>query len=244
MCRQNHLDKLYTGLIALKEKIGGFQFLKNPNLPKKCPSAGVYFFFDSSELRDDGKTPRIVRVGTHAISGTSSSSLWSRLAQHRGSITSGGGNHRGSIFRKLVGISKIKMENLESVTTWGVKPSIGIVARDFELTPSEVSRRELPLELKVSDYIRNLPFLCLEINDPEEGRKQRAIIEKSTIALLSNFQKPSIDSASKTWLGNYCDYGKNRKVIHSGLWNNDFVDQEYDPAFLGLFKILIDKVKI
>ena len=61
------------------------------------PQRVVYFFFEDGEARSDtGSGLRVVRVGTHALTGTSKSTLWKRLRQHRGTDKSGGGNHRGS----------------------------------------------------------------------------------------------------------------------------------------------------
>lgn len=51
------------------------------------------------------------------------------------------------------------------------------------------------------------------------------------IALLSNFGKESIDPPSTAWLGSYS--GRER-VRTSGLWNNDHVEKQYDPAFLDV----------
>ena len=65
------------------------------------PKRGVYFFFKPGETRRDG-TPRVVRVGTHALKTGSGTSLWDRLSKHRGNLAGrspGAGNHRGSIFR-------------------------------------------------------------------------------------------------------------------------------------------------
>ena len=70
------------------------------------PRRGVYFFFEPGELREDGRTPRVVRVGTHAVSAGSRTTLWTRLRDHRGHVIGrhvGGGNHRASIFRRHVG---------------------------------------------------------------------------------------------------------------------------------------------
>ena len=44
--------------------------------------------------------------------------LWNRLAQHRGT-TSLGGNHRGSVFRKLVGQALAARKPSLEVATWG-----------------------------------------------------------------------------------------------------------------------------
>ena len=43
-----------------------------------------------------------------------------RLSQHMGQQASGGGNHRGSIFRLIVGASLIRRDGRE-FSTWGDK---------------------------------------------------------------------------------------------------------------------------
>jgi len=48
------------------------------------PDRGVYFFFASDERRNAGDQLRITRIGTHAVSEGSSTSLWNRLRTHRG----------------------------------------------------------------------------------------------------------------------------------------------------------------
>src|SRR4051794_27245281 len=63
------------------------------------PMRGVYFFREPGEFRAASPSSlRVVRVGTHAVSANSKSTLWKRLRAHLGT-RSGGGNHRGSIFR-------------------------------------------------------------------------------------------------------------------------------------------------
>lgn len=92
---------------------------------KSIPNRGVYFFFDENEPRSDsGCGPRVVRVGTHGLTVGSKSSLRARLAQHRGTIGTGSGNYRGSIFRLLVGQALISKEALD-VPTWGKKTMPG-----------------------------------------------------------------------------------------------------------------------
>ena len=77
------------------------------------PARGVYFFFEDGEARStSGTGPRVVRIGTHALTAKSSTTLWNRLAQHRGVVGTGGGNHRGSIFRLLVGEALLRRRGL------------------------------------------------------------------------------------------------------------------------------------
>src|SRR5690242_15727990 len=85
------------------------------------PNRGVYFFFESGEERThSGSGPRIVRVGTHALTPASRTTLWRRLSQHRGASNTEGGNHRGSIFRLLVGAAIKQRRQTSEPSSWGV----------------------------------------------------------------------------------------------------------------------------
>jgi len=58
-------------------------------------SAWRLFLSRRGEFRSDGSTPRVVRIGTHAVSANSQTTLRTRLSQHRGSLKgsySGGGS--------------------------------------------------------------------------------------------------------------------------------------------------------
>ena len=80
--------------------------------------AGIYFFRESGERRTDtGDGPTIVRVGTHALKAGSEKMLWTRLSQHKGQPNSGSGNHRGSIFRLIIGAALIARGGRE-LSTW------------------------------------------------------------------------------------------------------------------------------
>ena len=78
----------------------------------------------SSRLRPVTKAVsdfRVVRIGTHALAACGSrSTLRQRLGQHRGGA-SGRGNHRGSIFRLLVGQALLTRGGLPPCPSWGVK---------------------------------------------------------------------------------------------------------------------------
>src|ERR1700751_3970240 len=102
MSRRDDLDELYRLLHELRQRVGGYRVLRDCHGRSGWPKLGVYFFFEDEEFREDGVTPRVVRVGTQAVSKNSKTKLWTRLRSHRGNRT-GGGNHRGSIFRLRVG---------------------------------------------------------------------------------------------------------------------------------------------
>src|SRR5579859_6253932 len=102
--RRTDLVRFYHLLASLEVYVGGKRRLAECDGHMAWPRRGVYFFFEAGECRtDSGDGPRVVRVGTHALAAGAQAKLWTRLAQHRGIKGSGGGNHRGSIFRLLVG---------------------------------------------------------------------------------------------------------------------------------------------
>jgi hypothetical protein len=104
MKRLDDLKRFYDILGVLNERSGGTRLLCECSGKLSWPQRGVYFFMEDGEARSEsGMGPRIVRVGTHALAPGSRTTLWQRLSTHRGSSRSGGGNHRGSIFRLIVG---------------------------------------------------------------------------------------------------------------------------------------------
>ena len=176
------------------------------------PERGLYFFFEDGEQRTtSGRGLRVVRVGTHAVTEKSDTSLWDRLKQHQGHIAgsfAGGGNHRGSVFRKHVGRAIIRRDDAH-LPTWGVGSKASRAIRQAEHV----------LESRVSEHIRSMPFLWLDVSDgTHEGRRLRGYLESNSIAVLSNAGKlgtaEAIDPPSATWLGTFCS---KRGVVASGL---------------------------
>jgi hypothetical protein len=121
--RRDGLIRFYSILDGLEERMGGRRTLAACHGRMAWPQRGVYFFMEEGEHRtDSGEGMRIARVGTHALTPTSRTTLWKRLAQHRGQKKSGSGNHRGSIFRLLVGSTLASADGL-SCPAWGSKKS-------------------------------------------------------------------------------------------------------------------------
>jgi len=101
--RLQDLIRFYSILNKLEKTIGA-RALADCRGRMKWPTRGVHFFREAGEDRSDtGDGLRVVRVGTHALKAGGSTTLWGRLSTHRGQVRSGGGNHRGSIFRLIVG---------------------------------------------------------------------------------------------------------------------------------------------
>jgi hypothetical protein len=79
----------------------------------------------------------------------------------------------------------------------------------------------------VSEHIGAMSVLCVPIAD----RLDRAILERSSISILSNHDRTPIDPPSPAWLGHHADRAS---VRSSGLWNVDHVDSVLDTACLPL----------
>ena len=95
------------------------------------------------------------------------------------------------------------------------------------------------MECAVSAVIGKLPFLWIAVEDEAGPDSLRGRIERNAIALLSNFNKRPLDPQSPQWLGHYCD---RERVRTSGLWNQNHVDEEYDPNFLVQLERLVDQM--
>ena len=222
------LDRFYDLLRQLETALGGTRTLDDCHGRLGWPQRGVYFFFEPGEVRRNG-TPRVTRVGTHALTATSKATLWGRLSQHRGRGR-GGGNHR--IFRRHVGAALLARDGDPSGTaapTWGSGSS----------APREVVVAEHAHELRVSAYLRSLPFLWVAVDDPPSRDSHRGVIERGAIGLLSRRANPVADPPSADWLGHHAPAAGIRT---SGLWNVNHVDERYDPVFLAVLERRVESV--
>ncbi|MBK8064302.1 MAG: hypothetical protein IPK29_09830 [Betaproteobacteria bacterium] len=161
--RLRDLDRLY----ALISRLASRRNCIDPQLvsrsSKTVPQKGIYFFFQQDEFRmTQPLEMRVVRIGTHAVSKGSKSTLWNRLRTHRGAVD-GSGNHRGSIFRLHVGDALLRKLKTESrFPEWGVGQSANAAIRDMEKE----------MELEVSKTISSMPVQWLNI----EMRRPRTVI--------------------------------------------------------------------
>jgi hypothetical protein len=189
------------------------------------PERGVYFFFEPGEHRvGRPDAPRVVRVGTHAVSAGSRSTLWGRLRAHRGG-GDGRGNHRGSIFRLHVGNALLARDGT-TIATWGIGANAPRIVRD-----SEVEH-----ERRVSAYIGAMHVVWLAVPDEPGPRSDRAVIERNAIALLSRGCAQH-DRPSQDWLGRS---SPRLEISRSGLWNLNHIDSACDIRFLDVFGQHVD----
>ena len=137
MSRARDLDRFYEVLARLQSKLGGCRCLGacggGGSDGWRWPLQGVYFFFEPGEMREDGRTPRVVRVGTHAVSEGSKTTLWQRLSRHKGHERgkyAGGGNHRGSVFRLHVGAALLAASGRAADDAWDRARATGYAAED------------------------------------------------------------------------------------------------------------------
>jgi len=110
--------------------------------------------------------------------------------------------------------------------TWGFRSSAS----------GPVRLAEASLEREVSTYIGQMPFLWINVPDEPSRSSDRAYLELNSIALLSNFERPSIDPPSPKWLGLQ---SSKRTIQESGLWNTNHVEKFHDPMFLGKLRAYV-----
>jgi len=238
MNRLADVVRFYALLDQLERRLGGTRTLATFDSHRDWPQRGLYLFFEPSEMRlESGHGPRIVRVGTHALSAGSRSTLRQRLGQHRG-LASGGGNHRGSIFRLLIGQALLARGDVAPCASWGVKSDASKAALALNISRDTIAAAEGPVELAVTKFISAMPLLWLNINDQARPESLGAIIERNAIALLSNYKRSAVDSPSPSWLGHYSD---RPLVRESGLWNQRHVEETYDPTFFKVFEEMIER---
>ncbi|MDE0620500.1 MAG: hypothetical protein OXH83_02390 [Bryobacterales bacterium] len=230
--RLDHLNQFYSLMDTLDERLEGPRFLSDCTAKSGWPSRGVYFFMESGEDRaGEDQEPRIVRVGTHAVGKGSRAKLWDRLSRHRGPEKTGIGRQRSSIFRFLVGTALIERDRRVLPSWYDGGATV----------PKEVLDNERFMEMAVSDVIRGMPLLWLEVEDAAGRESLRGYIERNSIALLSNYGKEPIDPPSKSWLGHHCT---KERVRLSGLWNQRHVEDEYEPEFLDALARLIGEMEV
>jgi hypothetical protein len=220
----------YTYLADLRERLGGYRYLRTSVATSGWPNRGVYLFFDHREPMSPGGGFRVVRVGTHAVSARSQTTLWRRLGEHRGYVEGefvGGGNHRGSVFRLHVGHALIRRDSLDGpgAATWGAGTSASAATR----------QTEHPIELAVSEYIRALPILWVAVDGAPGVQSLRRYVERQAIALLSGARDP-VSACSSSWLGRHSD---RPAIRQSGLWNVNHVEEAWEERFLEVFAGLV-----
>jgi hypothetical protein len=235
--RQDDLDRFYRLLDDLQQRVGGTRKLKNCTGYMDWPDRGVYVFLEPGETRDATAQLRVTRVGTHAVSDGSSTSLWDRLKQHYGTGSGSsdhphGGAHRGSVYRKRVGEAIIEKHELhDDYPDWNERWS------SIDRERADVRDEEYILERRVSTYIREQPFLWVNLDDEPAPDSDRAFVERNVIALLSNRDTDPLDPRPNDWLGRH---SRSPEIRASGLWNVDHVDEAYDPDALDRLAEAVD----
>jgi hypothetical protein len=241
MTRLADLTRFYGVINELQERSGGSRSLAELQDWRDLPPRGVYFFFEpGEERRETGNGPRVVRVGTHALTDGAKSTLRQRLTQHRGA-RNGGGNHRGSIFRLLVGQALLARGDVPPCETWGAKADMAKTADALGIDRSTVAATEAPIEIAVSASLAAMNFVWISINDEPSREGLRGVIERNSIALLSNCHRDQLDAASSNWLGRF----SNRPLVRDcGLWNQRHVEEDYDPGFLDQFERAVGVTRV
>lgn len=219
----NALNQFYLSLERLSAGLGGGRTLTDIRRSQGWPDRGVYFFFERGETRPSmPHQPRVVRVGTHGLHVGARSTLYGRLRQHR-RLNNGGGNHRGSVFRKHAGTALLaRYGTSRCCPSWGVGNHVDPITRGAEQW----------IECEVSWYLGSMSLLWIDIDDEPGPQSDRGFIERNAVGLLA-----SREAASANWLG--------RNAAHpiiqtSNLWNVNHVQHVVEDGFLERLSRLVD----
>ena len=110
-----------------------------------------------------------------------------------------GGNHRGSVFRLLVGNALIGRDPRVGIDSWSVK-------KIKDVRRARLAERSL--EEMVSRRIGGMSVAFVPIEDASGPDSERGYVERNAIALLSGFPDRASDPPSSNWLGHHCDRRK------------------------------------
>ena len=116
-----------------------------------------------------------------------------------------------------------------SLSTW----SIGSTAPKF------VRAGEADHEKQVSTHIGAMSVLWVDVPDEPGPESARAYVERNSIALLSNRLAP-FERPSAAWLGRF---SAREAIRQSGLWNLNYLQLEFDPAFLEVLRDSVERTK-
>lgn len=239
--RPTKLQEFHQKLGVLRDDAGGPFYLSDADSSYNWPDRGIYVFFDhgTEPLVDPVEDWAITRIGTVGDSSGSTSTLWDRLRAHRGTVDSDygemGGNHRGSIFRKHVGRALIERDDLDDEY-----PHWGVPHRNLpdDVSTTEIRTQEHELEQKVSEYIRTLPFLVIDIPGEPGPDCERSMVEKNLIALVSHARRTSPDLKKDGWLGYH---SPRAEIAKTGLWNIQHVSSFYSDDIIQRVGPFIDQ---
>ncbi len=225
---KKNIHTFYSLMRELYRRQNGGRRLADCTGRMDWPSRGVYFFIEDNQVLETNRYEplkwRITRVGTHAVSSGSRTTLWDRLKTHKG-VSSGGGSHRSSIFRLHLGLAFVAAGRHKRVASWGVGQTAEANQRKLEAT----------LEEKVSIELGKMRVLWIAINDEPRASSDRSYIERNVIGLLS---RAAILWPDKTdpWLGSL---SKNWQISLSGLWNlNHLFERDHKDLLTILQKYI------
>jgi hypothetical protein len=205
----------------------GGRRIEETNGRQSWPSRGVYFILSPDHGLARGRMPRIVRVGTHAVSQGSKTTLWDRLSTHRGT-SAGGGSHRSSIFRLHMGRAWARYDDSNSwPDSWAQGQSASV----------EIRQGEVQLEQQVSRLIGAMRVLWLDVDDEPGPGSERAYIERNAIGLLSRLGLLSA-KAEADWLGHF---SSDWRIATSGLWNLNHLFRRPDMDFIERLTIAVER---
>jgi hypothetical protein len=206
MSRLDDLKRFYELVAALGPPAPAAAFMSGR------PRDGIYLFFEAGETRtDSGDGPRVVRVEARG---------WSLLER---------AGHRFGSGPKLATERSLEAMVTDALHENGVPICVmwAPTVRPVPAQPKVTARRR---------HLMGMDVIRFDVRDGLRRGLRRAALASNIVGLLSNFDRPPLDAASKAWLGR-CSARLGFRWAkltfpRCGLWNEIGVKETYDPAFL------------
>jgi hypothetical protein len=185
---------------------------------------GMYFFFEGSEVRENGR-PRVVYAGI----ARAGNRLWSRIKQH--SSDSDASNLVSYVFEALA----VRQQREAEFGDW--------INKHWRKIPASLyaPMRSFELDFVIRYLHQQMSFKWVPARCDKDVAKIPQL-EKGVIGLLSNYSfhdEQRIDPPSVDWLGLSSRSSKTRS---SGLWNRNSIGPRHRDEWLGEFEDLTSQV--
>ena len=205
------VSRFYDGISKLAKSTGGIRSFNECNGRMYWPRRGVYFIVDFNENHlVSNDFPRIVRVGTHALSEGVKSTLWQRLKNHKGT-KNGGGDHRNSIFRWHVDKDVRERERYIEQLVSAYIGQLGVVVLKVDDLPAATSNRAF--------IEKNAIALISSINSS---------FSFSTVDWLGNYSSKDEIIDSCLWNVDYTDSGYDDTFIKTFEYHIEVTIEAYE----------------
>jgi hypothetical protein len=140
--------------------------------------------------------------------------------------------------RKHSGLGFAHIGGISVEITLGVEIIVAVSSGDLETT--DLREQEHPLEQRVSERIRQMPFLVVNVPGEPGPNSERATLERNLISLVAQYRNRNPNLKNDDTLRSY---SPTPEIARSDLWNVDHVSELYRQNTVLTFKQYIEQTE-